>query len=121
LDRIQGLEVTTEVFKPITGFHADDYFKYSFGISVSNKLSPETIVLSFTAQQGAYVLSQPLHTTQELVSQSDDAIVVSITVIPSFELKSQLLSYGSSVRVLEPQWLKQEITDEALSIITQSK
>lgn len=117
LDRIQELKVTTTVFKPVSGFRADDYFKYSFGISVSNKLSPERIVLSFTAQQGAYVLSQPLHTTQELVSQSTDSIEVSINVIPSFELKSQLLSYGSSVRVLEPKWLKEEMQQEVKRMV----
>ncbi len=117
LDRIQELEVTTQTFKPVSGFHADDYFKYSFGISVSNKLKPETIVLSFTAQQGAYIVSQPLHTTQVVVDQSNESIVVSIKVIPSFELKSQLLSYGSSVQVLEPEWLKQEIRDEARRIM----
>lgn len=116
LDRIQQLAITSEIFVPSPDFHADDYFRYSFGISVSNNLKPERVLLSFTPQQGAYIVSQPLHATQQLILQSAEQIVVSIQVIPSFELKAQLLSYGSSVKVLEPLWLQDEMKEEAQKI-----
>lgn len=117
LDRILTLALNKELFTPDPEFNINDYFKYSFGISVSNNLKPEEIILQFTPTQGAYIKSQPLHATQQILKESPDFMQVSIRVIPSFELKSQLLSYGSSVRVLEPDWLKQEIITEAHRII----
>lgn len=112
LDRITRIETTADGFEIARGFSAASYFKYSFGISVSNQLKPEAVVLQFTPQQGEYIKSQPLHSTQEILQDDAEKCVVKITVIPSFELKAQLLSYGSSVKIIEPQWLKQELLDE---------
>jgi predicted DNA-binding transcriptional regulator YafY len=112
LDRILSLTINNDLFTVDPGFNINDYFKYSFGISVSNNLKPEEIVLQFTPTQGAYIKSQPLHSTQELVEENDACITVSIRVIPSFELKSQLLSYGSQVKVITPHWLRKELATE---------
>ncbi|MES2558585.1 MAG: WYL domain-containing protein [Bacteroidota bacterium] len=112
LDRIINLDVTKDLFSVSEGFNANDYFKYSFGISVSNKLKPEEIKLEFSAQQAEYIKSQPLHHTQKIQEENPEKCVVSITVIPSFELKAQLLSYGSSVKVTSPEWLSDEIRAE---------
>lgn len=112
LDRITQIETLKESFEIMAGFSAANYFKYSFGISVSNQLKPETVMLQFSPQQGEYIKSQPLHSTQEIVADASDKCVVKITVIPSFELKAQLLSYGSSVKIIEPAWLKNEVMDE---------
>jgi predicted DNA-binding transcriptional regulator YafY len=112
LDRILSLSINTGLFVRDPAFNIHDYFKFSFGISVSNNLKPEEVHLQFTATQGAYIKSQPLHSTQQLLSETADYVKVCIRVIPSFELKSQLLSYGSQVQVLQPQWLKNEIKKE---------
>jgi predicted DNA-binding transcriptional regulator YafY len=112
LDRIQSLTLTKDHFSPDASFNINDYFKYSFGISVSNNLKPEEILLQFTPTQGAYIKSQPLHSTQEIIAETSAATTVKILVIPSFELKSQLLSYGSQVQVIQPTWLKEELKAE---------
>jgi predicted DNA-binding transcriptional regulator YafY len=112
LDRILSLTPNKELFTPDPEFNINDYFKYSFGISVSNNLKPEEIVLQFTPTQGAYIKSQPLHSTQQILKENNDLVEVSIRVIPSFELKSQLLSYGSQVAVIKPEWLKKELQTE---------
>jgi predicted DNA-binding transcriptional regulator YafY len=119
LDRIVALAITNHPFTPDPSFNINDYFKYSFGISVSNNLKPEAIELQFTTTQGAYILSQPLHSTQQLIEETPDWVKVRITVIPSFELKSQLLSYGSQVKVVEPLWLKTQIQEEAKKMLEQ--
>lgn len=112
LDRIMKLDITSDNFTVSDGFNANDYFKYSFGISVSNNLKPEEIIVEFTAQQAEYIKSQPLHYTQKIVSDSEEKSRVSIQVIPSFELKAQLLSYGSSLTIVSPEWLKKELMEE---------
>jgi len=121
LDRILGLITTQQSFTIDAQFNASDYFKYSFGISVSNQLSPETIVLQFSAHQAKYIKSQPLHSTQQITMESSTYSAIEITVIPSFELKSQLLSYGSHVRVIAPEWLKNEIKNELKKSLKQNE
>lgn len=112
LDRIVEIEKLPQLFKINNSFNAAEYFKYSFGISVSNHLKPEAIVFFCNPQQAAYIKSQPLHHTQTILSESALGCTFSIEVIPSFELKAQLLSYGKSVKVLKPDWLHQEMIAE---------
>jgi predicted DNA-binding transcriptional regulator YafY len=117
LDRILSIETLAKHFTVSSLFNNNEYFKYSFGISVSNKLNPEEIILQFSAQQGEYIKSQPLHSTQQILEDNSEHCQLKIIVIPSFELKAQLLSFGSNVRVIEPNWLKGELKKEALQIV----
>ena len=119
LDRIMHLDITADSFTVSEGFSSTNYFKYSFGISVSNKLKPEEIRLEFSAQQAEYIKSQPLHHTQHILHDGEDKTTVSITVIPSFELKAQLLSFGSKVKILAPEWLREELCGELETALSQ--
>lgn len=119
LDRIVTLELLSQSFVVDEGFNVADYFKHSFGISVSNKLKPEAIRLCFTPQQGEYIKSQPLHNTQVIINDSETECVVEIMVIPSFELTAQILSYGSQVKVLQPSWLVADLKAELTKTVQQ--
>ena len=119
LDRILKLNTTNFSFSVSENFNANDYFKYSFGISVSNNLKPEEIVLEFSAQQAEYIKSQPLHHTQKVILEDTKSCKVSIVVIPSFELKAQLLSYGSSLIIISPEWMKKELKIELEKALAQ--
>lgn len=117
LDRMISVVETNESFLMDENFSASNYFKYSFGISVSNELQPEKIELQFGKTQAEYIKSQPLHHTQQCTVETDQYAQFTIMVIPSFELKAQLLSYGSSVKVLQPEWLKLELKGELQNAI----
>lgn len=117
LDRMLAVTETGESFLMDKHFNAADYFKYSFGISVSNHLKPEVISFFCKTQQAEYLKSQPLHHTQAILNITEEGCVFSIQVIPSFELKAQLLSYGSQIQILQPEWLKQELLLEASKML----
>jgi predicted DNA-binding transcriptional regulator YafY len=38
--------------------------------------------------------------------------MVSITLVPTFELVAMILSYGKHIELISPQWLRQEIEEE---------
>lgn len=118
LDRITQFSLTGTSFGADQEFNAADYFKYSFGITVSNELKPELVQLCFAKQQGEYVKTQPLHATQQILAEDHAFLTIQIEVIPSFELKSHILSYGSSVKVLHPEWLKKEVCTELTSALS---
>jgi predicted DNA-binding transcriptional regulator YafY len=112
LDRILACVILPNTFEKDESFNAQTYFNYSFGISVSNELKPEKIVLEFDKTQAEYIKSQPLHHTQKVKEDTQQNLVIEIEVIPSFELRAHILSYGSSVKVLQPEVLKQQLVLE---------
>jgi len=88
-------------FVPDSSFDSETLFKYSFGITAGGN-SRKKIVLKFAPQEGRYVKAQPLHPTQKIVEENKDGLSVELHVIPSYELKAAIRSFGDKVEVLEP-------------------
>jgi predicted DNA-binding transcriptional regulator YafY len=100
LDRISDLSIRENYFTVDKSFDPETLFKYSFGITAGGK--PEKIVLKFAPQEGRYVKAQPLHPTQKIINESADGLTVELRVIPSYELKATIRSFGTRVKVIEP-------------------
>ena len=64
--------------------------------------------LRFTEKRYPYVRSKPLHPSQREI----EACTITIEVIPTLELKQQILSFGADVEVLTPQKLREEIAEQ---------
>lgn len=108
LERIKEVLTTKQYFEVDVSFSAKNFFKHSFGISVISEYKPEKVVLQFEPSESPYIKSQPLHQTQQIVAETEKAFIISLEVIPSYELKAQILSYGDKVEVLEPESLRKE-------------
>lgn len=100
LDRISDLSIRENYFTVDKSFDPETLFKYSFGITAGG--TPEKIVLKFASQEGRYVKAQPLHPTQKIINESADGLTVELKVIPSYELKATIRSFGTGVKVIEP-------------------
>lgn len=110
LDRIKGLTKTSGLFIENDKVNFDYYFKDIIGVSSHKGDLPTTIVLKVCAEQLPYMLTKPLHHTQVLNELLEDGnAIISIKVIPNFELIQQILSFGERVTVLEPKTLREEI------------
>jgi len=107
LDRISNLLVTNSYFTPPL-FDAENYFKYSFGITVSDK-NPVEIILSFNPFQGNYIKALPIHETQKIIKDNNKELRVSVKVKPSYEFYSKILSYGANVKVISPKSIVNEV------------
>ncbi|MBN4065998.1 WYL domain-containing protein [Candidatus Amoebophilus asiaticus] len=108
LDRITALEVMDEDFKPAGKFSAKEHFRNCYGIT-SGTGKPMDVRLQFSAQQGMYVKTQPLHHSQREVKDTKNMYVIDLKVVPAYEFYMQILSYGPEVKVLKPKRLKEEI------------
>ncbi|WP_419211628.1 helix-turn-helix transcriptional regulator [Maribacter sp. X9] len=116
LDRILNFEITKIKREEITGFDSDKYFNHAFGISVPDG-EVEDVILEFESWRGKYLLSSPIHKSQRLLEEENGKMIFSFKVIPFHELHSKILSYGSAVKVLEPESLRlkiQEVLQETL-------
>jgi predicted DNA-binding transcriptional regulator YafY len=110
LDRISNL-VQASGIKYIrdTKFKPEVYFKYALGISVFNDRAPEEIQLSFKPFTGKYIKTQPWHDTQEEMVNNEKEYRIKLKLMPSMELIREVRSYGNDVKVLKPEWLKNEV------------
>lgn len=84
----------------------DTYFDDVIGVSIPKNKTPETIVLQFAPERYPYICNKPLHPTQHCY---DNECKISIQVIPNNELISLILSFGSQVKVIEPQCIVDKI------------
>jgi len=109
LDRMKDLKITKESFKYPKGFDVHQHFKYCFGITGPNNKEPQEILLSFTAFQGKYIKTLPLHHTQEIVKDDEKELQVKLKLIPTFEFIMELLSYGETMKVLKSESLQKKI------------
>jgi predicted DNA-binding transcriptional regulator YafY len=100
LDRISDLSMRESYFTVDKSFDPEVLFKYSFGITAGGK--PEKIVLKFAPQEGRYIKAQPLHPTQKIIMDNSDGLTIELKVIPSYELKGAIRSFGDNVAVIEP-------------------
>ncbi|HSZ26520.1 MAG TPA: WYL domain-containing protein [Cytophagaceae bacterium] len=110
LERIVHIEEIANVFFISKNFNPKEYFGNILGISVSNvKNTPEEIIIRFTSQQTLYVKTQPLHHSQQIISENEDGSVMKFHLCTNYELKSYILSLGKGCEVLKPESLRIEI------------
>ena len=107
-DRIKKLTAIEEKFNRNIDFEAEEYFKYSFGITTPNE-KVEQIVLRFNTTEAPYIKSLPIHPSQEIVNESAKHLDITIRVRISYELKEFILSKTPTITVLSPEHLVIEI------------
>ncbi|HCX99501.1 MAG TPA: hypothetical protein DG754_05110, partial [Bacteroidales bacterium] len=110
IDRIENLMLTAEKFVRDDGLNPLEKFKNTIGLVYSNS-TIQRVVLSFTPQQGKYIQTLPLHTSQQVLIDNDKETRISIDVIPNYELTQHILKHGDRVKVIEPEWLVDEIKE----------
>jgi len=107
LDRViaHTLEATTLPFDP-PPFDAETYFRPALGVAVYDDPVGE-VVLSFTRKQGLHFRAQPFFSFREedILIDSEDEFRVLLRIIVNQELLFELARLGSSVKVLSPQGL----------------
>lgn len=101
LDRIKRVTSADIQFVKNTRYDFSSYFDDVVGVSVpNNPRNKETIVLKFSPSRFPYVVSKPIHNSQQILD--NDKCTLSIEVIPTRELEQQIFSFGADVEVLSP-------------------
>jgi len=113
LDRIINISKRKVPFRPNTGIDLQKYFEHTIGVTIGNTDVKE-VRLWCSPTQGHYLKTQHLHATQQIVSEDRTGMVVSLKLIPNYELLQMLLAFGPEVEVLEPASLREQMK-EALS------
>ena len=62
--------------------------------------------------QQKFFRSLPLHPSQNEIETKDDYSIFEYYIQPAFDFQQTILSFGESVEVLAPEWLRTEITEK---------
>lgn len=119
LDRLTDLEFTRKTFKAPANFNIEEHYRYCFGIISPNGNEPQDIILSFDPIQGKYIKTLPLHETQQVIIDNENELQVKLKLCLSHDLIMELLSFGDSLKVLQPQLLIDEIKSAHLNAYKQ--
>lgn len=109
LDRIKSIDETTIPFKQST-IDWSEYFSDIIGVTKKDA-AVETVELLFSTEQAPYILTKPIHESQKKKYNDERGLLITIDVIPNFELEKLLLSFGERLTVLSPEYLRERISE----------
>lgn len=120
LDRMSDVEVQEATFKRDSKFDLEKMFAGAYGIIVE-EIPVESIRLKVDAYQANFLRSLPLHSSQHELKRTEEYSIFSLRVRPTFDFRQKLLSLGSTVEVLQPETLRQEMKEEIATMLRRYK
>lgn len=106
LDRILDIKKMSERFVFDKSLDIAELYKDNFGIYANETKTADIVELAVDASFAPYVKSLPLHTSQEVVTETLTTCVISLRLKISDEFVNEILSYGSKIKVLKPKSLQ---------------
>ena len=111
IDRIVKLEPCDNKFIPNNDIDWQLYFSDMIGVTKPVNAAIENVVLHFNQLTGKYMESKSMHETQKHKWIDENTLEVRIKVYLNYELERFVLSYGESVKVIQPINLKNRIIE----------
>lgn len=108
-DRILQLSLTNEHFEYNKEFDASAYFSECYGILRDVNIAVDKVVVRAFGREVFYLRDLPLHHSQKEIDTTDEYADFELKLRPTGDFFSQLLSRGSAIKVIEPQWVADEI------------
>lgn len=107
-DRISELDIEAKTFVAKNNKEARKKFEHIIGLNYSEN-AIEKVKLELTPIQAKYLKASPLHASQYIESETRDAVIFVLNLIPNYELIQQILLMGDQVKVLAPASLRYEV------------
>ena len=104
-DRILSLEFTDTPFEYDTGFVPANWFRDCYGIVNDHHVPIEKVVIRAYGREPHYLRDLPLHHSQRELNATDEHTDFELTLRPTADFITPLLSRGAAICVLSPQWL----------------
>jgi hypothetical protein len=108
-DRILNMSLTDEKFQMDPSFNAQAYFEECFGVLVNDDTVAQRIVIRVFGDERFYVRDLPIHKSQREIGQGEDYTDFELFMRPTIDLSTHFVSRSFLIKVLEPQWLADEI------------
>jgi predicted DNA-binding transcriptional regulator YafY len=109
LDRIVSIAEAKIAYVARGSFSLPEYLHDVIGVTVNQNAKAETVLFKADRETAPYIITKPLHHSQQVVEQTAEGIVVSLQVQLNFELEREILGFGDRITVLAPERLKRRI------------
>lgn len=122
LDKILSIKISKEPYYIDDKFDASQFFKFSYGIYHNYKDTPQKIKLEVTEPYINHFMHYPLSPYQKhTLSKDGKKLTVHLELYDSYEIVSEILRYGASVKVIAPASLAEKIKGIAEEIVRRYK
>lgn len=112
LDRITHLKPCSDSYiEKKSDFQISDYLRDVLGVTVNTGGIAETVTLLADPQTAPYIVTKPIHHSQQVIETTAAGTLFSLHVQHNFELEREILGFGGHVKVLGPERLKRRIKD----------
>lgn len=113
LDRMESIDYDLDIHYIDEDFDGDAYYSNTVGVTVMDAQFVERVVLKVDSTNAPYVLTKPLHHSQEVVQKLENgSVIVALRVHSNFELERLILGFGDTMQVLEPNSLRRRIQEK---------
>ncbi len=110
VDCIRNLRIYyEETFKRDMDIDANDLFKDSYGIWNQPDIPVEDIELSYSALDGRFLKSVPLHHSQKIIADNETEFRITLRLRITNDFVMALLARSSSLTVIKPLHLRERI------------
>ena len=118
IDRIEDFwRLSQSIIAPQkVGFNSESFFSNCYGITALDGKSEE-IILSFSPLQGNYIKTQPIHSSQKIITDNQNEFRISLDLVNNYELREKILSFGKNVEIISPNKLKQQLITEYKEVL----
>jgi hypothetical protein len=111
LDRIVSIEACDAKYVPRENFNLPGFLHNVIGVTVNPNGQAERVLLQVDNETAPYVITKPLHHSQEIIETLSNGIVITLQVQLNFELEREILGFGDHVKVVAPEKLKRRIKE----------
>jgi predicted DNA-binding transcriptional regulator YafY len=108
LDRMKELKERKEAWYNKIDFKIAEHLQHSVGIRISGS-APIKVKIKFTKLQAEYLRTLPFHSSQKVLKENKDFVIMQFEVLRTCELEMQILAWSNEAEVLEPESLKNDI------------
>jgi predicted DNA-binding transcriptional regulator YafY len=91
------------------GVDFERYFSDLIGVTKCEKDRANKVVLFVDKRTAPYVITKPLHHSQQVLKEDESGIIIRIDVVLNFELEREILGFGECMKVLAPRNLASRI------------
>ena len=113
IDRIRLMTVTNQPCQMLLNFDLGAYLRDALVVMRGNPLA---VVLRFNRPTAAWVKDRQWHPSQHVAMHKDGSLTMTLQVANTRELVGWILNFGSGVRVLRPETLREKVREEARKI-----
>jgi len=114
VERIRSIVLTDHPYQMPLGFNVQEYVQDALNVMRGRRIDVE---LLFSKKAAAWVKDKSWHPSQEISLLKDGRMKMTLKVADNEELVGWILSFGSQVRVAQPEALRQKVKEEAKKIL----